>query len=55
VPGGALALRATVEPATGGLPTVGIQLIGPPTHPSRTIEVAGLARWLAERPVAAVQ
>ncbi len=55
VAGGALALRAAVAPATGGLPTVGTQLIGPPAHPSRTIEVAGLARWLAERPVAAVQ
>jgi len=55
VPGSTLALHATVEPATGGLPTVGLQFIGPAADPSRTIEIAGVARWLAERPIAAVQ
>jgi len=53
VPGSTVALRATVEPSAGDLPTVGLQLIGSAANPSRTIEIAGLARWLAERPAAA--
>jgi len=55
MPASTIALRATIEPVASGLPTVGLQLIGSATDPSRTIEVAGLARWLAERPAAAVQ
>ncbi len=55
VAGGTVALHATVDSATVGLPAVGLQLIGPAADPSRTVEIAGLTRWLAERPLAAVQ
>jgi uncharacterized protein involved in outer membrane biogenesis len=47
--GGALEGRLTLRPGDD-LPEVVMRLTGPATEPVRTPELAGLARWLAERP-----
>ncbi len=46
-PGAAVALRLALRPALDGAPTLGLRLIGPVDAPSRTPELADLARWLA--------
>ena len=47
--GGTLDGRLTLSPGAG-LPEVAARLTGPATSPARTPELAGVARWLAERP-----
>jgi len=47
--GGALEGRLTLRPGTD-LPELVTRLTGPALQPVRTPELAGLARWLAERP-----
>jgi uncharacterized protein involved in outer membrane biogenesis len=46
---GVLDGRLTLRPGAG-LPEVSARLTGPATSPTRTPELAGVARWLAERP-----
>jgi hypothetical protein len=47
--GGALEGRLSLRPGND-LPEVVTRLSGPAGSPARTPELAGLARWLAERP-----
>ncbi len=47
--GGVVDARLAVRPG-GDLPELFVRLSGPAAQPARTPELAGLARWLAERP-----
>ncbi len=47
--GNSIDLRLTLQPAAAGAPALGERLTGPPGAPVRTPELAGLARWLADR------
>jgi uncharacterized protein involved in outer membrane biogenesis len=46
---GTLDVRIAVHPAMRDAPEIAERLTGPLTNPRRTPELAGLARWLAER------
>lgn len=48
--GGTLDARLSLQPLAEGAPVLDVRLIGPALNPVRTPELAGLARWLAERP-----
>jgi hypothetical protein len=43
-----LDVRLAVRPDVPHAPELGIRLAGPIEHPSRTLELAGLARWMAD-------
>ena len=49
LPDDSIDARLALRPATDGAPTLGLNLIGPLANPSRTPELADLARWLAAR------
>ncbi len=49
LPGESVDLRLALRPAAPGAPALGLRLIGPAAAPSRTPELADLARWLAAR------
>ena len=51
LPGNAADLKLLLEPAMEGGPAVGLRLTGPSNELKRTPELAGLARWLADRPI----
>ena len=48
--GGSFDLRLSLRPAGAGAPGLDERLTGPVSSPVRTPELAGLARWLADRP-----
>jgi uncharacterized protein involved in outer membrane biogenesis len=45
---GTLDVRLAVQPDVPHAPELGIRLTGPIEHPSRTPELSGLARWMAD-------
>jgi uncharacterized protein involved in outer membrane biogenesis len=47
--GGSIDLRLALQPSAAGAPALTERLTGPPGAPARTPELAGLARWLADR------
>ncbi len=47
--GNSIDLRLTLQPAAAGAPALDERLTGSPGAPVRTPELAGLARWLADR------
>lgn len=47
--GGSFDLRLTLKPAGAGAPGLDERLTGEAATPVRTPELAGLARWLADR------
>ena len=49
LPGATEDLSVALQPAQDGAPTIGLRLIGPIAHPSRTPALADLTRWLADR------
>jgi hypothetical protein len=49
LPSGTLDLRIALHPALPNPPEIAIRLAGPIDHPNRTPELAGLARFVAER------
>ena len=49
LPDDAIDVHLALRPALDGTPLVGLRLIGPMAAPSRTPELAELARWLADR------
>ncbi len=49
LPEEAIDVHLALQPALETAPVIGLRLIGPVAAPSRSPELAGLARWLAER------
>ncbi len=49
LPGDAMDLSLSLQPALPGSPAIGLRLIGPASDPSRTPGLAGLTAWLTSR------
>jgi uncharacterized protein involved in outer membrane biogenesis len=49
LPEAAVDARLLLQPVASGSPPIGLRLIGPSSNPVRTVELAGVAAWLAAR------